>query len=1008
MRKWLLNAQPAPSGTLARIAETAWTRYSERLTGRGAAPWWTTVVITASSRLQAARYEWEIQRRREHGKLPERVNYSVIPDPGDRRAGSGGATIHALQSLGASGLEWWNDQRVLLIHSGGDSRRLPLYSISGKLFSALPVLTPWGAASTVFDEWMALSTLWAERLSCGLLVGSGDVVLTFDAASFDWDRHGVTGVAIRERAETGTQHGVYVHDAQGRVYAFLQKPSIDEVRAAGGLLPGDRVALDSGLLCFSPPVAARLAALDGIENGPPIDLYQHITMALTGQWRPAPGDPPAVHHVAGAVKGTPFWCAAVDGQFTHVGTTTLFRRLMTEETEFSRLYAAHQRLGTASAPGVKSSGVVIDSVFHAGADLGPGSLAIECIAGHPVRAGRGSVLHGLEDIHTAVEAPEDVVLHQGAVTVPDLGPRTVLRVYGVSDDPKIPASDGATWFGRPILDELRELGIDPAMVWPDQPGAERTFWNARLFPAVPTADEAWACARWMLRLPSSFSVESWLSLRRISLAESALWADPGASSVAHARRAQSNWKNIAVALAQSGADIRPMLAHSPGIAPLAEVGAALAANASQLEAGAPTQSASRYLQASLFLAQAGLARDADAARSNAFTQVARAVAAGIGQVRTAPCGPWIKSAVHVSAPPRIDLGGGWSDTPPFCLDWGGTVLNIALEIGGEYPISTSIQVIEQPLIRACSEGDSATEEIVSSDSLLRDPVPGDPCLIHRTALRMTGLFDSGDSLDRILQRQGGGLEIRTCVNLPMGSGLGTSSILAASMLKAIAELTGEHLSDQALSDRVMRLEQLMTTGGGWQDQAGGIFPGAKLISSGPGLEQRLRVQPVPWNAAREREFESRMVLYNTGIQRIARNLLQTVVASYLARETATVEVLHSIKTLAMEMAFAMAEGDWLHLGRLLDRHWELNKTLDPNTTNAPVNALLDQVRPYILGAKLAGAGGGGFLMLLARDETRAAELRTLLSATGGQVCPWRIAHSPLQTKTGTVGTVGTA
>ena len=78
----------------------------------------------------------------------------------------------------------------------------------------------------------------------------------------------------------------------------------------------------------------------------------------------------------------------------------------------------------------------------------------------------------------------------------------------------------------------------------------------------------------------------------------------------------------------------------------------------------------------------------------------------------------------------------------------------------------------------------------------------------------------------------------------------------------------------------------MTTGGGWQDQAGGIFPGAKLVASGPGLHQRLRVQPVPWTAEREAEFESRLVLYYTGIRRVARDLLQQVVGSYLARETA--------------------------------------------------------------------------------------------------------------------------
>ncbi len=228
-----------------------------------------------------------------------------------------------------------------------------------------------------------------------------------------------------------------------------------------------------------------------------------------------------------------------------------------------------------------------------------------------------------------------------------------------------------------------------------------------------------------------------------------------------------------------------------------------------------------------------------------------------------------------------------------------------------------------------------------------------------------------------MQAQGGGIEIRTEVDLPLGSGLGTSSILGATMLRALSDMAGIHLDQAALSDQVMRLEQLMTTGGGWQDQAGGIFPGAKLVTTGPGLRQRLRVQPLEWAAARRQEFLDRFVLCYTGIRRVAKDLLSQVVGSYLAREASTLQVLHSIKTLAVEMSYAMAEGEWVHLGELLDRHWRLNQVLDPHTTNSPIETLLDEARPYLAGAKLAGAGGGGFLMLLAGSPEQAADLRTI-------------------------------
>ena len=128
-----------------------------------------------------------------------------------------------------------------------------------------------------------------------------------------------------------------------------------------------------------------------------------------------------------------------------------------------------------------------------------------------------------------------------------------------------------------------------------------------------------------------------------------------------------------------------------------------------------------------------------------------------------------------------------------------------------------------------------------------------------------------------------------------------------------------------------------------------------------------------------------------------------MVSRYLARETATIQVLHSIKTLAVEMSYAMAEGDWKHLGELLDRHWQLNQVLDPHTTNAPINAILDRARPFIHGAKLAGAGGGGFLMLLARTKEAAAALRAALSqepSERGAFVPYCIAAEGLRVHTG--------
>lgn len=1002
-----------PQGHLASIAQRARTLYAARVAETKSAPnWWTAVILTASSRRQAERYEWELRRRQEAGKMPGGVCYLVVPDRGDQRMGSGAATLNALRMLarqllfptnnsrsGVNLIDWWSRQRVLLIHSGGDSRRLPQYSLSGKLFSAVPVLTPWGEPSTVFDETLALSTAWAERFPSGLLVGSGDVILTFDAEAVNWARPGVTGVAMLQPAEIGARHGVYVTDEQERIYAFLQKPSWSELRAAGGLCEGDQVALDTGLLRFAPEAAARLSQLAGVEqadgglvlaNGileaeapgagapPAIDLYEHFTMALTGQWKPGVQDARPLHELAHALKGLPFWCSVVCGDFTHVGTTSLFRQLMTGSTAFSRLYASQQPVGVSRQPGVRSAGAVTDSVLAEGTDLGPGTVVIECLLDAPALAASGSVLHGLEGIPGAVDVPANTVIHQLPVALPDGRRGVVFRVYGVEDDPKRSVAEGnATWFGRPMLEQLSSLGLHPGAVWPGMPEQEWNLWNALLFP-LSTIEEAWACAGWQQGLATEYSAQRWNEADRLSLATSAQWADAAALEAARSRRLQAHWRVLALSLVESGADVRPLLANAPGIGSLAKTGTALRLRANELEAAAPTEAAHRCYAASLFFAQAGLSQESAESYATAFRLVERAVESGNSGRAHDWAGLWRQEEVTVEGPARIDLGGGWSDTPPFCIDWGGTVLNIAVQLNGGYPIQTTVRRLREPLVRCVSAGDGSAVEYRTCEELLGPPGFGDPFAIPRTALLMTGLFEREIALERVLERAGGGIEIRTTVNLPMGSGLGTSSILAATTLGAMARMMAAEVNSQVLSEQVMRLEQTMTTGGGWQDQAGGIFPGAKLLTTGPGPQQRLRVQPVSWTPQREAEFESLLVLYYTGVRRVARDLLRQVVGRYLARETACVQVLHSIKTLATEMAYAMQEGDWDHLGALLDRHWELNQVLDPNTTNAPINALLEAVRPFIRGAKLAGAGGGGFLILLARSPEAKQDLQALL------------------------------
>jgi galactokinase/mevalonate kinase-like predicted kinase len=123
------------------------------------------------------------------------------------------------------------------------------------------------------------------------------------------------------------------------------------------------------------------------------------------------------------------------------------------------------------------------------------------------------------------------------------------------------------------------------------------------------------------------------------------------------------------------------------------------------------------------------------------------------------------------------------------------------------------------------------------------------------------------------------------------------------------------------------------------------------------------------------------LLYYTGITRLAKNILQQVVGNYLDRNRASMATLGRIRALPPRVSAAMAAKDLPAFGRLIDVAWRLNKELDPDSSNPEIEALLVRLRGHLHGAKLLGAGGGGFLLMIAKSIRDAAEIRHLLESS---------------------------
>lgn len=208
--------------------------------------------------------------------------------------------------------------------------------------------------------------------------------------------------------------------------------------------------------------------------------------------------------------------------------------------------------------------------------------------------------------------------------------------------------------------------------------------------------------------------------------------------------------------------------------------------------------------------------------------------------------------VKVELPVRVDFVGGWSDTPPWSLERAGCVLNMAISLEDSLPVGTIIETTDKP---GAFLSDDAGNELLIED-LMKVAAPfdtNDPFRLVKSALLVTGVAHENT-----------GLRIKTWANVPRGSGLGTSSILAAAVVKGLIEMIGGDASNENVARLVLVLEQLMGTGGGWQDQIGGLYPGIKFTASFPGIPLRLQVVPLLASPELVSELQHRLLIVFTG------------------------------------------------------------------------------------------------------------------------------------------------
>ena len=381
-------------------------------------------------------------------------------------------------------------------------------------------------------------------------------------------------------------------------------------------------------------------------------------------------------------------------------------------------------------------------------------------------------------------------------------------------------------------------------------------------------------------------------------------------------------------------------------------------------------------------------------------------------------------SLKVSAPLRIGISSAnASDNHLRSKEQGGKTLNasIDLQLEGEVeprpPIHVSARRIEDPRLilrsnsmafkadfEASTRGDAATQSKLffayrrGGDEALRLVKQG---LVHTGIVRP----DTDDVMKDVSRfAGGGGLEIVTQSELLQGSGLGTSSILAAAILKALYRLCGNPLVDSereypALYDQSLMLEQSVGLNSGWQDARGACGGPSAVKDFLAAPTQGLPAPEIRYlEGVDEEEFEQRIVLFDTGIARPATRGLNVVLDAYLTRDADRYAAVRESLDLHDSMVEALSRCDYSTLGAHANRYWSLRCILDPDATNDAIKFLFESpaLQEVTEGGLLSGAGGGGFALLVAAEGSseelrkRLCNLRRKKAFAGSRVVGYRL------------------